>query len=67
MNDERFREIYQQYYGLVKKTAFSVLKDYDFSEDVAQEVFLFIFVERTYFKGRILSSVAPWKCQKKSH
>ena len=40
MNDERFREIYQQYYGLVKKTAFSVLKDYDFSEDVAQEVFL---------------------------
>lgn len=40
MNEERFREIYQQYYRLVKKVAFSVLKDPNFSEDVSQEVFL---------------------------
>ena len=40
MNEERFREIYQQYYRLVKKVAFSVLNDLDFADDVCQEVFL---------------------------
>ena len=40
MNEKRFREIYEQYYRLVKSVAFSVLKDYDFAEDVSQEVFL---------------------------
>ena len=40
MNEERFREIYEQYYRLVKSVAFSVLNDYDFAEDVSQEVFL---------------------------
>ena len=40
MNEKRFREIYEQYYRLVKSVAFSVLNDYDFAEDVSQEVFL---------------------------
>ena len=40
MNEERFRKIYQKYYHLVKKVAFSILQDLDFSEDVSQEVFL---------------------------
>ena len=40
MNEKRFREIYEQYYRLVKSVALSVLKDYDFAEDVSQEVFL---------------------------
>ena len=40
MNEEKFRKIYQKYYHLVKKVAFSILQDLDFSEDVSQEVFL---------------------------
>ncbi len=40
MTEEKFREIYHQYYRLVNKVIFSVLHDADFSEDVCQEVFL---------------------------
>ena len=45
MTEEKFREIYHQYYRLVNKVIFSVLHDADFSEDVSQEVFL-TFLEK---------------------
>lgn len=45
MTEEKFREIYHQYYRLVNKVVFSVLHDADFSEDVSQEVFL-TFLEK---------------------
>lgn len=45
MKEERFREIYHQYYRLVKKTVYSVLRDVDLSEDICQEVFI-LFSEK---------------------
>lgn len=45
MTEDKFREIYQQYYRLVKSVVYSILKDVDFSEDVCQEVFL-LFSEK---------------------
>lgn len=40
MTEEKFHEIYHQYYQLVKKVVYNVLRDEGFSEDVCQEVFL---------------------------
>lgn len=40
MTEEKFREIYRQYYQIVKKVVYSILRDIDFAEDVSQEVFI---------------------------
>lgn len=45
MTEDKFREVYHQYYQLVKSAVYSVLKDVDFAEDVCQEVFI-LFSER---------------------
>ena len=45
MTDEKFREIYHQYYQLLKRVVFKILKDADFAEDICQEVFL-LFSEK---------------------
>ena len=45
MNEKRFREIYEQYYRLVKSVAFSVLNDYDFAEECIPGSISFIFTE----------------------
>lgn len=45
MTEDKFREVYCQYYPLVKKVVYSVLHDADFSEDVCQEVFI-LFAEK---------------------
>lgn len=43
-NDEiKFKELYEKYYSLVKAIAFSILKNKETSQDIAQEVFTKIF------------------------
>lgn len=43
-NDEtRFKELYEKYYSLVEAIAFSILKNKEISQDIAQEVFTKIF------------------------
>ena len=39
MTEEKLREVYDKYYRLVMKAAYDVLKDFDDSQDVCQEVF----------------------------
>lgn len=39
MTEEKLREVYNQYYRLVMKAAYDVLRDFDDSQDVCQEVF----------------------------
>lgn len=40
MTEEKFREIFRQYYRLVMKAAYCVLFDADLSQDICQETFL---------------------------
>lgn len=47
MTEDKFREIYHQYYQLVMKVIYNVLHDVDLSEDVCQEVFL-LFIEKQH-------------------
>lgn len=43
-NDEtKFKELYEKYYSLVEAIAFSILKNKEISQDIAQEVFTKIF------------------------
>lgn len=46
MTEDKFREVYHQYYQLVKNVVYSVLNDLDFAEDVCQEVFI-LFSEKS--------------------
>ena len=39
MTEEKLRELYSQYYRLVMKAAYEVLHDFDYSQDICQEVF----------------------------
>lgn len=39
MTEEKLREVYDKYYRLVMKAAYDVLKNFDDSQDVCQEVF----------------------------
>lgn len=48
MTDDKFQEIYHQYYQLVKSVVYDILKDIDFAEDICQEVFL-MFAEKASF------------------
>lgn len=55
MTEEKFREIYRQYYQIVKKVVYSILRDIDFAEDVSQEVFISFFkkagtIQEEYYK-----------------
>ena len=43
MTEEKFREIFRQYYRLVMKAAYCVLYDADLSQDICQETFLTFF------------------------
>lgn len=59
MTEEKFHEIYHQYYQLVKKVVYNVLRDEGFSEDVCQEVFLAFLdkadtMEAKYYKQWLL-------------
>ena len=45
MTEEKFREIFHQYYRLVMKAAYCVLYDADLSQDICQETFL-TFLEK---------------------
>lgn len=45
MTEEKFREIFRQYYRLVMKAAYCVLYDTDLSQDICQETFL-TFLEK---------------------
>ena len=45
MTEEKFREIFRQYYRLVMKAAYCVLYDADLSQDICQETFL-TFLEK---------------------
>lgn len=59
MTEEKFREIYHQYYQLVIKVVYNVLHDKGFSEDICQEVFLAFLekadsLEEQYYKQWIL-------------
>lgn len=59
MTEEIFHEIYHQYYQLVKKVVYNVLRDEGFSEDVCQEVFLAFLdkadtMEAKYYKQWLL-------------
>lgn len=40
MTNEKLEEIYYKYYQLVKDTAYKVLHDHEFTEDVCHDVFL---------------------------
>lgn len=40
MTEEKFRKVYAKYYRLVMRVAFDVLKDFNHSEDICQEVFI---------------------------
>lgn len=40
MSNEKLEELYYKYYHLVKDTAFKVLHDHEFTEDVCHDVFL---------------------------
>lgn len=55
MKEEKFREIYHQYYPLVRKVVYSILHDNDFSEDICQEVFILFSkkedtLDETYYR-----------------
>lgn len=63
MTEEKFREIYHQYYRLVNKVIFSVLHDADFSEDVCQEVFL-SFLEKGILWMRSITASGFWLMQR---
>lgn len=39
MKDDEFREVYNNYYGLVTKIAYDVIEDYHLAQDITQEVF----------------------------
>ncbi|MGN0399728.1 MAG: RNA polymerase sigma factor [Blautia sp.] len=39
MTEEKLREVYSQYYRLVMKAAYEVLHDFDYCQDICQEVF----------------------------
>lgn len=59
MTEEKFREIYHQYYQLVIKVVYNVLHDKGFSEDICQEVFLAFLekadsLEEQYYKQWLL-------------
>lgn len=40
MTEDKFREVYHQYYRLVKHVVYNVLNDINLAEDICQEVFL---------------------------
>lgn len=67
MTEEKFREIFRQYYRLVMKAAYCVLFDADLSQDICQETFL-KFLEKvdTVDKTR-LCGVAYSLCKKKGN
>jgi len=43
MKASQFNKVYDQYYLLVMKIAYSVLKDYHYAQDVCQEVFIILY------------------------
>jgi RNA polymerase sigma factor (sigma-70 family) len=43
MKASQFNKIYDQYYLLVMKIAYSVLNDYHYAQDVCQEVFIILY------------------------
>lgn len=55
MTQERFYEIYQKYYRLVTKVAYTIVGDYDTAQDVCQEVYMLFLkkadeLEEKYYK-----------------
>lgn len=46
MNLEAFKEIYDQYFKLSRKIAADILHDYDLAGDVAQDVFMEMFLKK---------------------
>lgn len=60
MKIEKFDEVYKKFYKLSLKVAYSVIRDKDLSEDIAQEVFLMMFfkldeIDEEYAKAWILA------------
>lgn len=59
MKLSHFNKVYDQYYLLVMKVAFNVLKDYHYAQDVCQEVFAVLYkkagnIDETLVKAWLL-------------
>lgn len=54
MTEEKFREIFRQYYRLVMKAAYCVLYDTDLSQDICQETFLTFWKRWTLWTKHVL-------------
>lgn len=54
MTEEKFREIFRQYYRLVMKAAYCVLYDADLSQDICQETFLTFWKRWTLWIQHVL-------------
>lgn len=54
-----FNDIYDRYYLMVMKTAFNILQDYHYAQDICQEVFTLLYlnhdaVQKPYIKSWLL-------------
>ena len=57
MNLSRFNEIYDQYYLMVMKVAYNVLRDYHYAQDICQEVFVLLYLKRDILDEEYIK---PW-------
>lgn len=57
MKASQFNKVYDQYYLVVMKVAYSVLKDYHYAQDVCQEVFIILYKKMGIIDEEL---VKPW-------
>lgn len=57
MDLSRFNDIYDQYYLMVMKVAFNVLRDYHSAQDVCQEVFALLYQKHDVLDEEFIK---PW-------
>jgi len=57
MKASQFNKVYDQYYLMVMKIAYSVLKDYHYAQDVCQEVFIILYKKLGIIDEELIK---PW-------
>ena len=57
MKVSEFNELYDRYYLMVMKTAFNILQDYHYAQDICQEVFTLFFLNGDSLQEKYIK---PW-------
>ena len=57
MKVSEFNELYDRYYLMVMKTAFNILQDYHYAQDMCQEVFTLFFLNGDSLQEKYIK---PW-------